>query len=178
MSPAYFEANKLNWNDRVSAHAESNEPSYDIDAFLAGKSTLKSIEIEELGDVSGKSMLHLMCHFGLDTLSWARRGAAVTGVDFSNEAIKLAESISVKADLDARFICSNVYDLPDFLDERFDIVIANYGIHCWFPDFNGFAKVAAHFLKPGGNQWEAFLEWVKFHPHGLQPEKYRKEMNI
>lgn len=150
MNPDHFKSNKLNWNDRVAAHAESSDPSYDIDGFLEGKSTLKSIEIEKLGDVSGKSLLHLMCHFGLDTLSWRRRGAEVTGIDFSNEAIKLAQLLTERAQLDARFICSNVYDLPEVLDERFDIVIANYGITCWLPDFDGFAKVTSRFLKAGG----------------------------
>ncbi len=150
MNPDHLKANRLNWNDRVAAHAYSSESSYDIDGFLAGNSTLKSIETEELGDVRGKSLLHLMCHFGLDTLSWRRIGAEVTGIDFSNEAITLAQSLAKRANLDASFICSNVYELPDKLDEQFDIVIANYGITCWLPDFDRFARVASHFLKSGG----------------------------
>jgi len=151
VNPNYFQANRLNWNDRVAAHKESSDPAYDIKGFLAGKSTLKSIEIEELGDVSGKSMLHLMCHFALDTLSWARRGAVVTGVDFSDEAITLAKSNTKRAKLDARFICSNVYDLPNVLHERFDIVVATYGILSWLPDFHHFAKIASNSLKLGGS---------------------------
>ena len=95
-------------------------------------------------------MLHLMCHFGLDTLSWSRLGASVTGVDFSEDAIKLAESIAERANLDARFICSNVYNLPQVLDAKFDIAVASYGILCWLPDIRRFTKVASHFLKPGG----------------------------
>ena len=103
-----------------------------------------------MGDVAGKSLLHLQCHFGMDTLSWARLGAHVTGVDFSAEAIALARSLSRELALEARFICSDIYALPDVLEEQFDIVFTSYGVLCWLPDLERWAQVIAHFLKPGG----------------------------
>ena len=125
---------------------------YDVDGFKAGKSTLLSIELEELGDVTGKSLLHLQCHFGLDTMSWARLGARVTGVDFSEKAIELARSLSGELGIDARFVLSNVYDLPDALNEagEYDVVFTSYGVLCWLPDLPRWAEIIAHFLKPGG----------------------------
>ena len=116
----YLETNRRHWNEVTPIHARSD--FYDVEGFKAGKSTLTSIELEELGDVSGMSMLHLQCHFGLDTMSWARLGAQVTGVDFSEEAIALARSLNNELDVGARFVLSNVYDLPDSLDEKLDIV--------------------------------------------------------
>lgn len=108
---------------------------------------------QRLGDVQDKSLLHLQCHFGMDTLSWARLGAKVTGVDFSEKAIDAAQSLAKEVGLEARFIGANLYDLPDLPDlghEQFDIVIATYGVLSWLPDLDRWAKVVAHFLKPGG----------------------------
>ena len=129
-----MEAIRRNWNERVPVHAKSD--FYHLNGFKGGKSSLNSIELEEVGDVAGKSMLHLQCHFGLDTMSWARLGAKVTGVDFSEEAIALARSLSEELDIGARFVLSNVYDLPDALDEggAYDIVFTSYGVLCWLPD--------------------------------------------
>jgi SAM-dependent methyltransferase len=144
----YRKANLDRWNELVAIHAAS--AFYDLDAFRAGKCSLRSIEREELGDVSGKSLLHLQCHFGQDTLSWARRGAHVTGIDFSSEAIKLARDLNEELNLNARFICSELYDLPKVLDGKFDIVFTSYGAICWLPDLGEWARVIAHFLKAGG----------------------------
>ena len=88
----YFKANKECWNGRVSFHKDSS--FYDVAGFKKGKNVLNDIELSELGDVSGKSMLHLQCHFGLDTMSWSRLGAQATGVDFSEEAILVAKDLS------------------------------------------------------------------------------------
>lgn len=118
-----------------------------------------SIEVGELGDVSGKSLLHLQCHFGLDTMSWARRGASVTGVDFSPEAIRLARLLAAELNLDAKFVESNIYDLPNAIDEKFDVVFTSYGVLGWLPDINGWAEVVSQFLKPGGTFYI-----VEFHP--------------
>jgi SAM-dependent methyltransferase len=104
-------------------------------------------------------LLHLQCHFGQDTLSWARRGAEVTGVDFSTEAIRLARSLSAELHIPARFIQTNVYDLPAVLDERFDIVFTSYGVLAWLPDLDRWGEIIAHFLKPGG-----FFYIVEAHP--------------
>ena len=153
----FMEANLRHWDGLVPIHERS--AFYDVDGFRAGASTLKSIELEGLGDVSGKSMLHLQCHFGLDTLSWARHGASVTGVDYSKRAIDLARSLGRSVGIDARFIVSDVYDLPSVLDERYDIVFTSYGVLMWLPELGPWADVVSHFLKPGGTFYI-----VEFHP--------------
>ena len=143
-----IEANRALWNEWTRVHETSE--FYDVAAFKAGRETLRPLEIEELGDVAGKSLLHLQCHFGLDTMSWARLGAKATGVDFSEEAISTAQSLSNELGIDARFICSNIYDLPNILDEQFDIVFTSYGVLAWLPDLDKWAQTVAHFVKPGG----------------------------
>jgi SAM-dependent methyltransferase len=155
----YLSANRAHWNEVVPSHAGS--ASYDVDGFKAGKNTLRSIEREELGDVSGKSLLHLQCHFGLDTMSWARLGAQATGIDFSQEAISLAQSLSRELGMDARFVCSDIYGLRGTLTGEFDIVFTSYGIKAWLPDMAEWARIAAHFLKPGGTFY-----MVELHPLG------------
>lgn len=144
----YLKANRAHWDEMAPHHARSE--FYDVAGFRAGRCSLKPIELEELGDVSGKSLLHLQCHFGMDTLSWARLGATVTGIDFSEEAISLAHRLSTDTGIEASFICSNLYDLPDVLQDRFDIVFTSYGVLPWLPDMPRWAEIAAGFLKPGG----------------------------
>jgi SAM-dependent methyltransferase len=144
----YLKANRDLWEEKTPIHERS--AYYDIQGFKAGKSTLRSIELEEIGDVSGKSMLHIQCHFGMDTLSWARAGASVTGVDFSEKAIKLARSLSRELGFKTAFICCNIYDLPEKLTSKFDVVFTSYGVLCWLPDLNRWAEIIAHFLKPRG----------------------------
>ena len=140
--------NRENWNEKTPVHAASD--FYDVEGFKAGRITLTEIERREVGDVSGKTLLHLQCHFGLDTMSWVRLGATATGVDFSDAAVDLARSLNDELGLDARFICSNVYDLPDVLDEKFDVVFTSYGVLAWLPDVDGWAGVIDSHLKPGG----------------------------
>ena len=144
----YYEVNKKRWNELVSIHADSEE--YDIDGFLAGKNSLHEVELKILGDVKGKSLLHLQCHFGLDTISWSRLEAQATGVDFSDTAIELARELAKKAGTDTSFVCSNVYDLKDNLDGQFDIVFTSIGVLCWLQDMEEWARIITHFLKPGG----------------------------
>ncbi len=145
---AYLGTNRKSWDDRVEVHFGSD--FYDVAGFKAGNCSLKSVEVEELGDIAGKSLLHLQCHFGLDSLSLARRGAHVTGVDFSEQAISTARRLNEEECLGSHFICSNVYELPQHLDERFDIVFTSYGVLCWLPDMRRWAAVIERFLKPGG----------------------------
>jgi SAM-dependent methyltransferase len=145
---ARMDANRKLWDDRVDVHWRS--AFYDVDGFRSGRSTLRPIELEELGDVAGKSLLHLQCHFGLDTLSLARLGARVTGVDFSEQAVALARLLADELGLEARFIHSNVYELTRVLHEQFDVVYSNLGALCWLPDVHGWARVVARFLRPGG----------------------------
>jgi SAM-dependent methyltransferase len=149
----YFKANRALWNEYTPIHARSK--FYDLPAFKAGRNSLQAFEIEELGDVAGKSLLHLQCHFGMDTLSWARLGARVTGVDFSDEAIGLAEDLALELNLDAQFICANVYELPDVMQGKFDIVYTSGGVLTWLPDLPRWAGVIAHFLKQGGTFYMA-----------------------
>lgn len=144
----YLDANRERWNELTPIHARS--AYYGVDAFKAGASTLRSIERDELGDVTGKSLLHLQCHFGLDTLSWARRGATVTGVDFAEDAIALARALAAETGIPATFVRSDIYALPETLTGAFDIVFTSYGVLCWLPDLPAWARVIAHYLKPGG----------------------------
>ena len=145
----YTASNRVHWNARTAVNAAS-AARYDIAGFKAGKSTLSPIELEELGEVAGKSLLHLQCHFGLDTLSWARLGARVTGVDFADDAIALAERLRQETGLDAQFLCADIYALPQLLNETFDIVFTSGGVLCWLSDLGRWAEIIAHFLKPGG----------------------------
>jgi ubiquinone/menaquinone biosynthesis C-methylase UbiE len=153
----YLKKNQEMWNGFVPIHKKSR--FYDVEGFRKGKTSLTFVECEELRDVSGKSLLHLQCHFGLDTMSWARLGARVTGVDFSEKAIELAQALSEELCIDARFIHSNIYDLPDILEDQFDIVYTSYGVLCWLPDLKKWARVISHFLKREG----AFY-MLEFHP--------------
>jgi 2-polyprenyl-3-methyl-5-hydroxy-6-metoxy-1,4-benzoquinol methylase len=153
----YIEINKALWNQKTSHHVASD--FYNVKAFVEGENSLKDIELELLGDVRGKSILHLQCHFGQDTLSLARMGTKVTGMDFSEEAIAQARVLAQQLELDAEFICCNVYDLPQHLDKQFDIVFASYGVIGWLPDMQEWARVVSRFVRPGG----MFL-FVEFHP--------------
>jgi len=144
----YLQNNLEMWNDWALLHAESE--FYDVEGFKKGRCTLYPIALEEMGDVTGKSLLHLQCHFGLDTLSWARQGAKVTGMDFSDKAINIALALSKELGIDADFVCCNIYDLPQNLNSKFDIVYTSAGVLCWLPDLKRWGEVIAHSLKPGG----------------------------
>lgn len=157
MYQSYFEENKQSWNKRTAIHKDS--AFYDLASFKKGASSLNKIELDGLGAVAGKTILHLQCHFGMDTMSWEREGAIVTGVDLSDEAIKLANDIKTELNLNATFICCNVYDLKHHLDKKFDIVFTSYGTIGWLPDLDKWAEIIAHFLKPGGTFYI-----VDFHP--------------
>lgn len=153
----YFEANKYLWNQRTAVHKDSD--FYDLAGFKAGQSVLTSIELSELGDVKGKSLLHLQCHFGMDSLDWARRGATVTGVDLSDAAIAEAKKLNDELGLNAEFVCCNVYDTAAHVKKQFDIVFTSYGTIGWLPDLSKWANVIAERLKPGGIFYIA-----EFHP--------------
>ena len=131
-SEQYFEANRKHWDEVVPIHVASG--LYDVASFKAGASRLKPVEREELTGVRGKGLLHIQCHFGLDTLSWAREGAVVTGIDFSEPALEAARSLAEECGVEARFIQSDVYSLPEKLAEQFDIVFTSYGAICWLPE--------------------------------------------
>lgn len=152
--------NRENWDDRVRVHAVSD--FYDLPGFRAGASTLRAFELEELGDVSGRRLLHLQCHMGQDTLSWARRGADVTGLDFSAEAVRTARALAEDVGLAdrARFVESDVYEAPAALGgERFDIVYTGLGALVWLPDLPRWARTVCSLLDDGG-----LLYLAEFHP--------------
>ncbi len=153
----FFEVNKDTWNKKVAIHAVSE--FYDVEGFKNGKTTLNTIELEELGDVKGKSLLHLQCHFGLDTLSWSRLGASCTGIDLSNEAIKQAKKLNNEMSLDAVFMESNLYDVPKKIQGEFDIVFTSYGVIGWLPDLKLWGEIIAGKLKKGG-----VFYMIEFHP--------------
>lgn len=150
MDEKYYEANKKMWNEFAKANFTAENDYYCVKDFLEGKTALRPFELKEVGDVKGKKLLHLQCHFGLDTLSWAREGAIVTGVDFSDEAIKLAKQLTEQANLEADFIQTNIYNLPEVLSGEYDIVYTSIGVLCWLNDLKKWGKIIAHFLKPGG----------------------------
>ena len=141
-------ANLALWDEWTAIHFKS--PFYDVEGFKRGDIKLHSLEREEVGDVSGKSLLHLQCHFGLGTLSWARLGAIVTGADFSSKAIDAARALATETGIPAQFVCSEIDKLPENLTGTFDIVFTSYGILPWLPDLKRWAQVIAQFLKPGG----------------------------
>jgi len=151
----YIEKNKESWNKRTPVHYSSN--FYDLESFKKGETSLKSMELNALGDVNGKSMLHLQCHFGQDTLSWARMGADITGVDLSDQSIDTAKSLSQEINVDAEFINQDVLELD--LQKEFDIVFSSYGAIGWLPDLKKWGATVAKHLKKGGT----FL-LVEFHP--------------
>ena len=149
----YRRRNREHWEELARIHPGTN--FYDVEAFLDGESTLRPLECEAIGNVEGCSMLHLQCHFGLDSLSWAREGADVAGVDFSDTAIEAARDLAAEADLTgrARFLAADVYDLPERLADAhgtFDLVFTFYGVLGWLPDVEAWAEVVAAFVQPGG----------------------------
>jgi SAM-dependent methyltransferase len=153
----YFEMNRIGWDRRAKVHIES--AFYDVNGFLAGKTSLREIELGELKEVAGRSLLHLQCHFGLDTLSLTRMGASCTGVDISPVAIESARDLAKKTGLDARFVCSDVYSFHRGVDDRYDIVFTSYGTVCWLPDLKRWAEVVSSNLAMGG-----IFYMVEFHP--------------
>ncbi len=157
MTENYYGNNRVLWDKLTAINARS--AMYDLEAFRRGQNTLDPVEIEELGDVARKSVLHLQCHFGQDTLSLARMGARVTGVDFSDEAIKLAKALSSELEIPADFICCNIYDLPQHLDSKFDIVFTSGGVLCWIDDLAKWARLIDRYLKLDG-----FFYIREFHP--------------
>ena len=153
----YQAVNRDLWDGWTEIHAASS--FYDVQAFRAGHLTLKSIERDAIGDVTGLKLLHLQCHFGLDTLSWARLGADVTGVDFSPRAIALARSLAQELDIAAQFHCADVCQLPAEWRERFDVVFTSYGVLPWLADLTPWGAAITRVLRPGGS-----FHIVEFHP--------------
>lgn len=153
----YIEINKHSWNNRIDTHL--NSEFYNLEGFLKGETSLNPIELEILGDIKGKTILHLQCHFGQDTISLSRLGAEVTGVDLSDKAIENAKRIAKETSSTAQFICCDLYDLENHLDQQFDIVFTSYGTIGWLPDLDKWGKLISKFLKPNGK-----FVFIEFHP--------------
>ena len=141
------ELNLKHWDNIAPVHYNAYfiEPLMEPDGIC-----LDEIQVNEIGDLTGKTLLHLQCHIGTDTLSLARLGAKVTGIDFSEKSIELARQLSKETGIEGRFIHSNVYDLPEKLDEQFDFVYTSQGVLCWLRDIEEWGRIVARFLKPGG----------------------------
>lgn len=153
----YIKFNKESWNANVSVHLASE--FYGVNKFIRGKTSLNDIELGLLGNIENKTLLHLQCHFGMDSISLAKLGAKVTGVDFSDAAIKAAKELAQKTNTEAGFICCDIYSLPEHLDNKFDIVFTSYGVIGWLPDMEQWAYIVSKYLKPRGT-----FVMVEFHP--------------
>ena len=163
--------NRELWNELVPIHTRSD--FYGAERFVSGENKLGQLELDEVGSVEGKNLLHLQCHFGLDTLSWARLGAHVTGVDYSEKAIVAATELAARCSLDARFLCCNLYDLPQHLKGQFDVVFTSYGVLTWLPDIPRWAAIAASYVKPGG-----FFYIAEFHPFAMVLDDEANELRF
>ena len=139
--------NQKLWDEIASVHFKAYT---EVQNLRDGRINLDEIEQREVGEVGGKSLLHLQCHIGTDTLSWARLGACVTGVDFSQQSLVYAKQLQTELKLEGRFIHANVYDLPSLLTDTFDIVYTSRGVLCWLKDLQEWARIIARFLNPGG----------------------------
>ena len=153
----YLSANKALWNRKTDIHLQSK--MYDVPAFLNGKTSLKSYELDLLGDIAGKKILHLQCHFGQDSISLVRMGAQVVGVDLADKAIQQARAFSQQLQVDASFVCCDIFEADQHIKEQFDIVFASYGTIGWLPKLDKWGEIISHFLKPGGQ-----FVFVEFHP--------------
>lgn len=168
MNEKYFETNKKRWDEMSGIHAKSEY--YGLEEFKQSHNSLYGTEQKELGDISGKSLLHLMCHFGMDSLSLAKKGAIVTGLDFSGKMIERARNLSKELGISAKFVQGNVFDAPELISEKFDVVYATYGILCWLPDLTELFKVVFDMLKQGG-----FFYLADIHPVGMTIDYNYKE---
>ena len=153
----HLEINKNSWNNRLQSHLDSD--FYFLDDFIKGKNSLNNIELELLGNITNKRILHLQCHFGQDTISLSRMGAKCVGVDLSDKSIEKGIELAKLCNTNTEFVCSNVYDYHDSSNEKFDIVFTTYGTISWLPDLEKWANLISKNLKKGGE-----LIFVEFHP--------------
>ena len=142
----FIETNRRHWDSVTPGHLASE--FYDIEGFRAGRDTIDDVESSLVGDVTGKLLLHLQCHFGLDTMSWTRRGAIATGVDFSMVAIVAARELAASLDLDTQFEVGNVLDLD--LGRHFEIVFSSHGVLGWLPELKSWGETVSRHVRPGG----------------------------
>jgi SAM-dependent methyltransferase len=162
-----IDANRRNWDERATIHERDTTGDYMLDRFRAGEDALHAIEAAELGDISGKRVLHLQCHIGRDTLCLVRRGAVATGFDFSGVALDVARRLSSETGLKADFVQGTVDEAPHLAPGPFDLVFTTWGTICWLPDMTVWARVIASVLAPGGE-----LYFADAHPSFLVLEEH------
>ena len=162
-----IDVNRRNWDERATIHARDTTGDYMLDRFRAGEDALHAIEAAELGDISGKRVLHLQCHIGRDTLCLVRRGAVATGLDFSGVALDVAHRLSSETGLKADFVQGTVDEAPHLTPGPFDLVFTTWGTICWLPDITVWARVIASVLVPGGE-----LYFADAHPSFLVLEEH------
>jgi SAM-dependent methyltransferase len=153
----YLEINKAAWNAKVPSHL--NSEFYDMENFKHGNTSLKEIELALLSDIHNKNIIHFQCHFGQDTISLERLGAKVIGIDFSEDAIRAAKALAILLKSNTEFVCTDIYQIPNLIQQKFDIVFTSYGTVGWLPDINKWAASVVHCLDKGGK-----LIMVDFHP--------------
>lgn len=153
----FFEINKKLWDQKTDVHVKS--AFYDNESFMKGRNSLDNIVMENIGDVKGKRILHLQCHFGQDSISLARLGADVTAIDLSPKSIDFAKKMNEELGTSVTFICCNVYDVLEHVEGTFDMVFSTFGTICWLPDLKEWASIISNKLKPNGK-----LYLVEFHP--------------
>lgn len=163
-----YEINRQSWDERVDAHFASPMYQQHVRKLHSGSQCIEAEHVRRMGDVTGKKLIHLQCHMGMETLSWARLGARVTGVDFSRPAIERANELAATLAIPAEFFCASVYDAPRLVTARFDIVFVSVGSICWLPDVDRWASVVATLLTPGGKLYmdevHPFTEVLEDHP--------------
>jgi SAM-dependent methyltransferase len=152
-----IEINRLNWDERAAIHARDTTGDYMLARFRAGEDALHAIEASELGDIAGKRVLHLQCHIGRDTLCLARRGAIVTGLDFSTAALGVARQLAAETALPATFVHGTLDDAPALVPGPFDLAFSTWGTLCWLPDMARWAAVVAAVLAADGELYLADL---------------------
>jgi len=140
------QANKQGWDGLAETHYRN----YHIDRLISGKPLLNELITKEVGDVRGKSLVHLLCHIGTDTLSWALLGAQVTGIDISSESLKYAKKLSQQMGIKADFIESDILDIQEKVHTKYDIAFSSTGVLCWVPDIRQYAQAVRHLLNDNG----------------------------
>jgi SAM-dependent methyltransferase len=140
------QANRRGWDELAKTHFRT----YHIDRLLAGTPLLNDLIRTEVGEVQGKSLAHLLCHIGTDTLSWALLGARVTGIDISPESLKYARSLAERMGIAAEFIEADILEVIEKVHSQYDIVFSSTGVLCWLPDIQLYARTVKHLLKEDG----------------------------
>jgi 2-polyprenyl-3-methyl-5-hydroxy-6-metoxy-1,4-benzoquinol methylase len=169
----YFEANRRHWNEVARLHPGTDFYRFYLDRIRTGGTSLHQFEIDEVGDVAGKSLLHVQSHIGTETLSWARRGARVTAVDFSPDALAHVTKLAAELGVEVRCVESNVYELPSVLDETFDVVYTSWGVLGWMPDIPEWARIVSRYVRPGG-----ILYVAEFHPMMWMLDETSEELRL